>query len=94
MDYDRDRGTGRTTQALRDAPQGAVYVWHNPHLDYPKSIARVWHREDLKVVSPEWLDGRRYRGQEIKAIVLDHACRLTNGEQTYYLEALGQVGRR
>ena len=42
-----DRQTGRTTQQMLDAPVGAVFVWCNSALTYPKILAHGLQRDDL-----------------------------------------------
>jgi len=78
----RERQSGWTSQQMREAPQGAVYVWCNAHLDYPRDLARHLRREDLVIVAPhqiEWPETTRYRTRR-SGIVLDHAARLTDRE--------------
>lgn len=73
-----DRQTGRTTRQMQESPRGAVFVWCNGHLAYPRDLARRLGRTDLEIVSPGWLDERNMRGREFTAIVLDHATELTS----------------
>lgn len=74
-----ERGTGSTTKQIQDAPIGAVFVWCNAHVDYPKKLAKELGREDLKIVPRDWLDNR-WRGLELTAIVVDHATKLSDRE--------------
>lgn len=67
-----DRGTGITSQQMRDAPTGAIYVWCNRHTDYARSLARHLSRGDLKIVTPEAAD-RAIRGTRFP-VVIDHAA--------------------
>jgi hypothetical protein len=69
MDEDGLRGTGRTTRQMLDAPKGALYVWCNKHLDYPRALARHLGRADLVVVSPSY----ERRGYSSALVILDHA---------------------
>lgn len=72
------RGEGATTRQMQAAPQGAVFVWVNHHLDYPKDLARKLDRMDLKIMSPgHAFDDHHLRGRRFPAIILDHACDLT-----------------
>ena len=66
------RGTGRTTRQMEGAPAGALYVWCNGHLEYPKHLARKLGRDDLKIVSPEHYKVTS-RGRDVGSVVLDHA---------------------
>lgn len=67
-------GTGITTRQIKAAPHGAVYVWPTHDLVYPKRLARSLGRDDLRIVSAEWL---RSPDVAIKARltpgVIDHA---------------------
>jgi hypothetical protein len=65
------RQSGKTTRAMLDAPRDAVFVWCNHHLDYPKRLAHHLGREDLKIVSPEWIIDRQWMGLHLTAIQLD-----------------------
>lgn len=73
-----DRGTGITTRQMQAAPLGAVFIWCNSALDYPRALARRTGRADLEVVAPYWLDGDRWRGRNLTGIVLDHAAELSS----------------
>lgn len=68
------RETGRTTEQMRAAPQGALYVWVNGALHYPAKLAGTLGRNDLTVVSPGSVD-RAIAGTR-RPVVLDHAARL------------------
>lgn len=78
------RGSGRTTHAMRAAKKGSVYVWVNHHLDYPKQLARKLGREDLVIVSPEWLRSAQWRGRQFPDIMLDHEARLDSPQWEAY----------
>jgi hypothetical protein len=71
-----DRGTGRTTAQMKAAPEGAVFIWCNSHLHYPRALAQDLGRRDLLIRSPEWLEGDGLRSFR-EEIVLDHAVSLT-----------------
>ena len=68
-----ERGTGATRQQMIEAPRGAVFVWVNGHLSYPRDLARSLHRGDLAIVSSEFLRDDRCRGIKREMIVVDHA---------------------
>ena len=74
-----ERGTGRTTQQMKEAPLGSVYIWvaHNS-LWYAKALARAIGRHDLHIVGPMWLDGMHFLGRHLSGIVVDHATNLTD----------------
>lgn len=71
-----DRQIGRTTTQMRDAPHRAVFVWCNERLDYPRHLANHIGRDDLRIVSPVWLE-EKCRGQIITGLVIDHAAYLS-----------------
>lgn len=69
------RQSGRTTEQLLSAPQGAIYVWpHHHSLFYPKALAVHVGRADLVFCPAAWLEhadnfvGRR------SPVVIDHAA--------------------
>lgn len=78
MTPDPSRQTGRTTHQMERASKGAVFVWCNDTLDYPKTLARKIGRTDLEIiparrltcdyVSHRCIIGRR----EPVSIVVDH----------------------
>jgi hypothetical protein len=73
FDSPNDRGTGRTSEQMRNAPQGAFYVWCNHHLGYPRTLAERLGRKDLKIVSNSWLNGDSWLGRRGYKVVIDHA---------------------
>jgi hypothetical protein len=75
---DSERGTGRTKAQMLNAPRGAIFVWVNHHLDYPRALARSIGRDDLEFVSPERLEYSCFDGRELSAVILDHAAHLTS----------------
>jgi len=70
------RQTGRTTQQMQAAPQGAVFVWCNSHVDYPIALARALGRGDLAVYPLAWLEPINVIGRNLSGLVLDHATPL------------------
>jgi hypothetical protein len=72
-DYDdSQRGTGRTTKQMRDAPQGAIFVWCNGHTDYPRALARHLGREDLRIEPRSFVESNTHMATS-KPIIQDHA---------------------
>lgn len=67
------RRAGRTTEQIKTAPPGAVFVWANDQLSYPKELARALGRGDLRIVPPSWLDDRSHGCRN--PVRLDHAFR-------------------
>jgi hypothetical protein len=72
IDYVVDRQTGRTTRQMLDAPKGAIFVWPNVDLHYPRQLAKRIDREDLLIRSLSWLRREKVLGQRFSAIVFDH----------------------
>lgn len=72
---EKDRGTGRTTKQMKEAPKGAVYVWCNKEVWYPQRLAEKLGRKDLQIEPRSWLTSERWRGLNLKGLVLDHAVR-------------------
>ena len=81
------RGNGATTRQIENAPHGAVFVWCNGDLSYPKHIAHKLGRGDLEIVSPLWLESpQRWAGRILKGVVIDHACLMTDKQFKGYAE--------
>lgn len=78
--------SGRTTQQIRTAARGAIYVCHDwPQVSYVKALARSLSREDLEVVAVS----QDLRGRT-DVIILDHACDEQHGN-TYYQQHLNRA---
>lgn len=73
---DPERGTGRTTRQMLDAPKDAIFVWCNGHLGYPLSLARHLGRSDLRIASPQAYEAGRMAGLR-NCVVIDHWIRDT-----------------
>ena len=71
------RDDGTTTRQMQAATRGAVFVWGNSQIGYPKGLAKHIGREDLKIVSPSWLEDR-WRGLKLTGVMVDHAATLTD----------------
>lgn len=75
---DDDRGTGRTTRQMLAAPHGAVFVWcNNGSAGYARDLAQKHGRDDLKVVTPQWLEDGKWQGHRLTGLIVDHAARLS-----------------
>lgn len=72
------RQTGVTAKQMQDAPNGAIYVWVNGQLDYPRRLAENLNRTDLVIVSPGSVRLETVVGRRV-ALIVDHACRWTRG---------------
>jgi len=89
-----DRGTGRTTKQMLDAPQGAIFISGNRAMTtYDTHLSQKHGRADLKVVAPYWLTELRWQGMTLTGIVVDHAARLSEAEKHALVSALTRVGR-
>lgn len=69
------RRTGRTTAAMLAAPRGAIYVWCNGHLGYPRDLAKKLGRDDLQIVGPDYVIQYRFAGLKVP-VATDHALRI------------------
>jgi len=88
-----ERGSGATTRQMQKSPKFSVYVWCNRSLYYPISLAKAIGREDLKIVSPSWLDDRRWLGIKLYGLVIDHAAKMTSKQYDSYYLALTRIER-
>lgn len=77
---DQVRRKGATTKQMTEAPQYAVFVWMHGDLEYPRDLARHLQRDDLEIVSPMWLDNRRWMGLRLRGVVVDHAVLLSEAQ--------------
>lgn len=78
---DPNRGTDRTTKQMREAPQGAIFVWCTNVTAYPRALAAQLGRRDLDIAPLDWLDGHRHRGRPPGSVVVDHAAPLTDAQR-------------
>ena len=84
------RRTGTTTQQIKAAPKGAIFIWINPDIEYPRLLANKLGRHDLQFRPPSWLV-RGWQGIGLTGVVIDHAVRLTNRQREGYLGALSRI---
>ena len=73
---DPNRGTGRTTKQIKEAPLRALFIAPTHHaVNYTKRLARSLGREDLEILSPSVLQNaaERLHGRTIDALIYDHA---------------------
>ncbi len=78
--------TGKTSQQMKHAAKGAVYIWPNSFMDYPKDLAKFLGRTDLDITFPS-VFLNKYRGKKISGVVVDHATQLSQ-EQREFLRYL------
>ena len=89
------RGTGRTTAQIANAPTGAVFVWCAKNTSYVLALAKKLSRDDLKIVSPEWLRIENVIGRRGLCVVIDHALDMDKSQrkamdEIYAHKALGE----
>jgi hypothetical protein len=70
------RGTGRTTDQIKSAPVGAVFVWCDARVGYPAELARKCRRTDIDVRPLSWLHPKNICGRKFSGVIVDHAARL------------------
>lgn len=77
-----DRRSGRTKRQMEDAPKGAIYIWDNKILSYPRELSYSIGREDLTILEKGYLYYRANRLTHIifTDIVVDHACVLSSDQ--------------
>ena len=75
---DPDRGTGRTSKQMLEAPQKSIFVWCNSALSYPLSLAKHLGREALYIISPESIRYLWCSSKVRGGIVVDHAAYLSD----------------
>lgn len=75
------RGIGHTTKQIEEAPIGSIFVWLNGDFSYPTELARKLGRNDLKIVSPLWLENGSYRGITYPDVIVDHSVNLTRSRK-------------
>lgn len=89
------RNTGYTTRQLKEAPQGAVFIWCNGHLSYPKLLAHELGRKDIHILPPLALRGplSHIRALRPLAVIVDHAAILTASDWENVFELRATTGR-
>ncbi len=85
---------GITSKQMKNAPRNAIFVWPNILLDYPQKLARSLNRQDLQVVSVQWLCNRKFKDREFPCIILDHTCRLSKTDWSHYWDAIQQCRQK
>jgi hypothetical protein len=81
-----ERGSDRTTKAMREAPRGAIYVWCGNDISYAKDLALHLVRDDLIICRGN------IRSVEIAAqgtrhiVVVDHARHAFNDKDLSMIE--------
>lgn len=68
------RKSGRTSDQMRSAPIGAVFIWCTNHTHYPLALARHVGRTDLRIMPIRVLNSKALNGVALTGIILDHAA--------------------
>lgn len=76
-----ERGSGSTTRQIKSAPMGAVFVWVNGDLHYPRRLAESLGRTDLRMSSPRSVGSGALRGLRVPEVIVDHAADLTERQR-------------
>lgn len=78
-----ERGSGRTTKQLLEAPQGAwFFVQHRSMETYTKRLAYFLKRPDIVVYTVDKLEyAHQWAGYKIPLMILDHWTWLENDRQ-------------
>ena len=75
---EHERGSGRTTDQMKNAPKGSIFIWCNCHIDYPKKLAKELGRDDLVIIGLDSLNDNGYfAGRYFTHVAIDHAAALT-----------------
>ena len=75
---DKERGAGHTSHQMREAPEGAYFVWCAENTRYAQQLAKALNRPDLKVVAHYWLSTSEALYSPHKTpIVVDHAMKFS-----------------
>ena len=69
------RCCGLTTAQIKRAPLGAVFVWLNGDMTYPKNLAHFLGRDDLRIVTLSQVRAGALRGLRLSGLEVDHAAR-------------------
>lgn len=64
------RRQGKTLTQIKEAPEGAIFIWCMNNTSYPEHLARKLRRKDLKIKPLDWLKKQNLEGKE--NIVCDH----------------------
>lgn len=87
---DYERGSGRTTNQMMQAPKDAVFVSMDSR-HYAKLLARFIGRDDLKIICPDEL--HRLQGRELTGLIVDHAARLSSRQEDEVWHLLPRIRR-
>jgi hypothetical protein len=87
-----DRGVGSTSEQIKAAPVGAIFVHPSP--EYVRQLASKYERGDLEIIGPMGLESpERYLGTHITGLIVDHAIKLTTKQQRGLDRLKPYVGR-
>ena len=66
------RGSGVTRSQMKEAPRDAHYLWVSSQLEYPRLLATLIGRDDLRIIGPALINRHRFYGRKFR-LVIDHA---------------------
>ena len=75
---------GTTTKQMESAPKNAIFIWNDNNLVYAKHLARELKRNDLTIVSKNWITKQNLRGKIFSGIILDHSAVLSEEQQNLF----------
>lgn len=71
---DELRGTGRTTEQLKNMPENSIFVWCNERTDYAVRLSKFLNRNDIKIIGPSQIKNYMI-GRKNIPVIFDHACK-------------------
>jgi hypothetical protein len=84
----------RTTEQLLAAPREAFFVCLTMGaVQLVRKLAGNLGRDDLTIVSADWLSGGRFRKRTVRGIVIDHAAAavMNSAQRRGYRQALEYI---
>jgi len=88
MSDTNERGSGKTTNQMINAPVGSAFVWCNADTIYPKRLADQLGRNDLFIFGNYVLSNESLRGRRFPALIIDHALGLSSKQYEDLVERL------
>jgi len=88
-----NRGLGRTTAQMINAPRNAIFIWCNNLTVYAEKLAKKLGRDDLKIYPSYILDDHGFwLGRIFAGLVIDHATELREKQrEILYTYALPSI---
>ena len=86
-----ERGTGKTTKQMKEAPERSIYVWPNQDRGYAKGLAQTLGRGDLHIKSMYEISRGTHALRGINSVVLDHAVMNARDIKTIGKESMSNI---